>query len=339
MTSLPDLREFLTAAPRRVALVGHRNPDGDAIGSTLAMRRFLEPLGHACTVIVPSEYPSFLRFLAGVDDVLVADASPDETALAVREAELVVLQDFNSLDRIDKLGEWIAARGDDVPRVLIDHHLDPEPVADVAISDPTASSTCELVYRTIVELGMRERVTPAVAEALMTGILTDTGGFSYATSARLFRIVGELFDVGVDNERLQAAIFNSMSEKQLRLLGHCLANRMEVLHEYGAALITLSKRDYEHFDIQRGDTEGIVNYMLRMGEVELAAFITEQPKITKLSLRSKGDVDVRALARDHFKGGGHRNAAGGASYRGLRATVARFKAALAQRAEGVAEAG
>ena len=336
MNSLPELRGFLTDRPRRVLLVGHRNPDGDAIGSTLAMRRFLEPLGHAVDVAVPSPYPAFLDFLAGVEDVLVADVDPDATAAAVRAAELIVLQDFNSLERIDKLGEWIAAREGDVPRVLIDHHLDPEPVADVMISDTTASSTCELVYRTIVDLGMRERVTPAVAEALMTGILTDTGGFSYATSARLYRVVGELFDVGVDNERLQTAIFNSMSEKQLRLLGHCLANRMEVLPEFRAGLITLSKRDYEHFDIQRGDTEGIVNYLLRMGEVELAAFITEQPKITKLSLRSKGEVDVRAIARDHFKGGGHRNAAGGASYQGLRATVAKFKAALAERAAAAA---
>lgn len=332
MNSLPELREFLTAEPRRVLLVGHRNPDGDAVGSTLAMRRFLEPLGHRVAIAVPSAYPAFLEFLAGVEDILVADADPDATAAAVREAELIVLQDFNSLERIDTLGEWIAARGGEAPRVLIDHHLDPEPIADVTVSDTGASSTCELVYRTIVELGMRERVTPPVAEALMTGILTDTGGFSYATSARLYRVVGDLFDVGIDHERLQSAIFNSMSEKQLRILGHCLANRMEILPEYRAGLITLSKRDYEHFDIQRGDTEGIVNYLLRMADVELAAFITEQPKITKLSLRSKGEVDVRAIARDHFKGGGHRNAAGGASYQGLRATVGKFKAALAERA-------
>lgn len=337
MTTVPQLAEFLTAAPRRILLVGHRNPDGDAIGSTLAMRRFLEPLGHACAVAVPSPYPRFLEFLAGVEDVIVADASPEEAGRAVREAELIVLQDFNGLDRVDKLGEWIEARGDAVPRVLIDHHLDPQPIADVTVSDVTASSTCELVYRTIVDLGMRERVTPEIAEALMTGILTDTGGFSYATSARLFRVVGELFDVGVDNEHLQQALFNSMSEKQLRLLGHCLANRLEVLPAYRAALITLSKRDYEHFDIQRGDTEGIVNYMLRMGDVDLAAFITEQPKITKLSLRSKAEVDVRAIARDHFKGGGHRNAAGGASYQGLRATVAKFKRALAERDAATAE--
>ena len=339
MTSLQDLAEALRGESLDVLLVGHRNPDGDAIGSTLAMRRFLEPLGHRCTVAVPSGYPEFLRFLDGVGDVLVADDDPDAAAEAVREAQLIVLQDFNSLERVDKLGEWIGARRGAVPTVLIDHHLDPEPVADLTISDTSASSTCELVYRTIVDLGMRERITPAVAEALMTGILTDTGGFSYATSSRLFGVVSDLYDVGVDNEHLQTAIFNSMTEKQLRLLGHCLANRMEVLPEHNAGLITLSKRDYEHFDIQRGDTEGIVNYLLRMGTVELAAFITEQPKITKLSLRSKGEVDVRALARDYFKGGGHRNAAGGASYQGLRATVAKFKAALAERAAALSEAG
>ncbi len=328
MQTLDDLRDFLQQ-PRDITLVSHRNPDGDAIGSTLGMRRFLEQLNHTVHVIVPSEYPVFLNFLAGIDDVIVHDQETELGEKRLLEADLVMLLDFNSLDRIDKAGELIGTLT--CPKVLIDHHLFPEDVADVVVSDTSASSTCELVYRTVKDMGYGHLVGPHIAEALMTGILTDTGGLTYATNPTLFRVVAELFERGVDNEQLQDAIFNSFSEKQLRLLGHCLANRMEVFPEHHAGLITLTKRDYEHYNIQRGDTEGIVNYLLRMDGIELAAFITEQPNITKVSLRSKGDVNVQEMARDNFKGGGHKNAAGGYSHSGLRSTVSKFRNALAAR--------
>ena len=335
MTTLQDLRSFL-AQPREIALLSHRNPDGDAIGSTLGMRRYLEPLGHRVTVLVPSDYPAFLSFLDGVGEVLVYDKAPEECEGVLARAELVGLLDFNAMDRIDKLGEALAKVNAEAPRFLIDHHLEPEDMAAVTVSDTSAASTCELVFRTIKDMGDGARVTPHVAEALMTGILTDTGGFSYATNAALFRDVAELFDVGVDFERLQAAIFSGFTEKQLRILGHCLANRMEILPERRAGIITLTKRDYEQFDIQRGDTEGIVNQLLRIKGIELAAFITEQPNIVKLSLRSKGDISVQALAAKHFKGGGHKNASGGYSHTGLRSTVQKFKAALEEPELGLA---
>lgn len=335
MKTLQDLRSFL-AEPRDVVLLSHRNPDGDAIGSTLGMRRYLEPLGHRVTVLVPSEYPEFLEFLAGVSDVLAYDKVPEACEAVLAKAELVGLLDFNAIDRIDKLGEALTAQAPEIPRFLIDHHLEPEDMADVSVSDTTAASTCELVYRTIKGMGDRERVTPHVAEALMVGILTDTGGFSYAINAALLRDVAELLDIGVDFERLQTAIFSGFTEKQLRLLGHCLANRMELIPERRAGIITLTKRDYEQFDIKRGDTEGIVNQMLRIKGIDLAAFITEQPNIVKLSLRSRGDISVQALAAKHFKGGGHKNASGGYSHNGLRATVTKFKSALEEPELGLA---
>ncbi len=323
MESLPDLRTFLSQ-PRDIVLIGHRNPDGDAIGATLGMRRYLEGLSHRVTVLVPSDYPEFLGFLDGVEETLVFDKDAPACEAAIANAELIGLLDFNSIDRIDKLGELVLAKAD-TPRFLIDHHLYPEDMAQVTVSDTTASSTCELVFRTIKDMGDRERVTPYVVEPLLTGVLTDTGGFAYATSARLFREVAEMFDIGVDFEALQTALFSGYTEKQMRILGHCLANRMEVFPERKAGLITLTKRDYEQFEIQRGDTEGIVNQMLRIQGIDLAAFITEQPNIVKLSLRSRGDIDVQAIASEHFKGGGHKNAAGGHSYSGLRNTVTRFK--------------
>ena len=162
----------------------------------------------------------------------------------------------------------------------------------------------------------------------MTGILTDTGSFKYSTSPKLFRIVADLLERGVDDYALQDVIFNSLTEKQLRLLGHVLDNRMEILHEYKTGIFTLTKRDYENFDIQRGDTEGIVNYLLMLKNVKVAVFIHEQPTIVKISMRSKGDFSVQEICRKHFRGGGHKNASGGASYSSLNATVNKFKKLL-----------
>ena len=164
--------------------------------------------------------------------------------------------------------------------------------------------------------------------AFSLAFLRIRGPFKYSTSAKLFRIVAQLLEAGVDDYLLQDLIFNSMNEKQLRLLGHCLYNRMEILDEYRTGIIILTKEDYTNYDIKRGDTEGVVNYLLKMKKIVMAAFITEQPTIVKISLRSKGDFSVQEIARKHFKGGGHKNAAGGASFKGLRTTVNRFKELL-----------
>ena len=211
---------------------------------------------------------------------------------------------------------------------MIDHHLFPEPFADYVLSETSASSTCELVYDFIHLMDMAEELDQVIGECLFTGILTDTGSFKYSNSPKLFRTVANLLEIGVDDLRLQDLIFNSMDEKQLRILGHCLYNRMEILPEFQTGIITLTKEDYAYFDIQRGDTEGVVNFLLKLRNVKLAAFIHEQPKIVKLSLRSKGDIDVQEMAKRHFRGGGHKNAAGGASFHSLAVTVRRFKEIL-----------
>ncbi|MCB0639908.1 MAG: bifunctional oligoribonuclease/PAP phosphatase NrnA [Lewinella sp.] len=325
MDNLQDLQRLLHV-PQDVVIVTHRNPDGDAIGSSLGLSLFLQKNGHNVKVIAPSEYPDFLAWMPQASDILIYDNEVEETTEVVRKATFICCLDFNSLDRIDKVGELIMESK--VPRLMIDHHLFPEPFADFQLSDTSASSTCELVYDFITLLGATHQIDPSIGDCLFTGILTDTGSFKYSTSPKLFRAVAELLDLGVDDVRLQDLIFNSLEEKQLRILGHCLYNRMEVLPEFNTAIITLTKEDYAHFDIQRGDTEGVVNFMLQMRQVKLAAFIHEQPTIVKLSLRSKGDIDVQEIAKRHFRGGGHKNAAGGASFHSLRATVRRFKELL-----------
>ncbi|MBL7804440.1 MAG: bifunctional oligoribonuclease/PAP phosphatase NrnA [Saprospiraceae bacterium] len=317
-----ELRQLLII-PQNVAIFSHRNPDGDAIGSSLALRHYLEQYGHTVHVLFPSEYPEELEFLPGAEEILIWDIHTEECKHVLQQKNVFFFLDFNSLSRIDKMGDFVK----NLPgkRILIDHHLYPEPIAEHTFSEPEASSTCELVYRFIDAMGDSVRVNPKVGECIYTGIVTDTGSFRHATNPRVFRIVADLIDRGMDDTAVQDSIFNSQKEKNLRLLGHCLANRMEYWPELRTALIWLSKKDYEQFSIQRGDTEGIVNYLLTIKDVKMAAFIHNQPTIVKLSLRSKGDLDVQEICRKHFNGGGHKNAAGAFSHDSLKATIEKFK--------------
>ncbi|MFK7933709.1 MAG: bifunctional oligoribonuclease/PAP phosphatase NrnA [Saprospiraceae bacterium] len=326
MENLAQLKELLTY-PKDIVIISHRNPDGDAIGSSMALYYYLKrSLGHSVTVMVPSEYPVNLGWIPDTDKILIHDIDTEACDNKVKKADIIFCLDFNSLDRIDKLGKVV--EGVKAHKVMIDHHLFPDPFPDFVLSDTSASSTCELVYDFIEMLGDAGKIDPDMAEAMYTGILTDTGSFKYAISPKLFRIVAQLLEKGVDDLKLQDLIFNSLKEKNLRLLGYCLDQTMEILPEYKTGIITLTKEDYAHFDIKRGDTEGIVNYLLKMRDIKLAAFITEQPTIVKLSLRSKGDFNVQEIMKKHFRGGGHKNAAGGASFKGLRYTLRKFKGLL-----------
>lgn len=325
MENVQELKTFLSI-PRDIVITTHRNPDGDAIGSSLALYHYLNKYGHTVRVVTPSEYPDFLSWMPDADKIVVYDIDSERTGELIERADVIFCLDFNSLDRIDKVGELIAPAK--AKKVMIDHHLYPENFADFVLSDTQASSTCELIYVFIDLLDDKKSIDLIIAESIFTGILTDTGSFKYSTSGKLFRIVGELLDKGVDDKRIQDLVFNCLKEKHLRLLGHCLTNRMEILEEYKTGIITLTKDDYARYEIQRGDTEGIVNYLLKLKNIKVAAFITEQPTIVKISLRSKGDFSVQEIAKKHFKGGGHKNAAGGASFQNLKATVKKFKALL-----------
>ena len=297
MENIQELKAILSV-PKDIVITTHRNPDGDAIGSTLALYHYLNKHGHTVRMISPSEYPDFLSWMCEVDQIIIYDIDAEQSAELINRADIIFCLDFNSLDRIDKVGELIAPTKS--VKVMIDHHLYPD----------------------------KQNIDQIVSECIFTGILTDTGSFKYGTSGKLFRIVGELLERGVDDQKIQDLVFNSLKEKHLRLLGHCLNHRMEILEEYNTGIITLTKDDYARYEIQRGDTEGIVNYLLKIKTLKLAAFITEQPTIVKISLRSKGDFSVQEIAKKHFKGGGHKNAAGGASFQNLKATVKKFKALL-----------
>lgn len=313
----------LIRQPSRVVIVTHKNPDGDALGSTLALAAVLQKLLHTVTVVLPNDFPPLFNFLPGIDKVIIGEMNPEDAMSAFEKADIIFCLDFNSLDRIDRFGlDVMASRA---VKILIDHHIDPEPFADHIISKTEASSTAELVYDFLVDNSLEKYIDIQIAEALYTGILMDTGSFRYATNPHVFEIAAALKRMGMDDYMLQIRLFNSMTEKQLKLLGHCLANRMELMSEYQAGIIWLNKDDYRTWSIGRGDTEGIVNYILMVRNMKMAVFIAEQQNVTKLSFRSKGNINVQEICHTYFNGGGHRNASGGQLKASVEETLAKVK--------------
>lgn len=319
---MDSLRQLIRQ-PSHVVIVTHKNPDGDALGSTLALAAVLNKLLHNVTVVLPNDYPPVFNFLTGIEKVIIGEMTPDVAVAAFERAEIIFCLDFNSLDRIDRFGlDVMASRA---VKVLIDHHIDPEPFADYSISKPEASSTSELIYDFLLDMNLDKYIDVPVAESLYTGILMDTGSFRYGTNPRVFEISAALKRIGMDDYMLQIRLFNSMTEKQLKLLGYCLANRMELIPEHQAGIIWLDKEDYKNWAIGRGDTEGIVNYILMVRNMKLAVFITEQQNVTKLSFRSKGNINVQEICHNYFNGGGHRNASGGQIKASIEETLTKVK--------------
>ncbi|HHH52182.1 MAG TPA: bifunctional oligoribonuclease/PAP phosphatase NrnA [Bacteroidetes bacterium] len=325
MDRVKEISKFLVI-PRDIVILSHRNPDGDAIGSSTALKLFLEKSGHTARIIFPSDFPDIYSFLPKTDDIIIYDFEKEKVEKIIDKTEVIFFLDFSGLDRIDKIGEFVLSSN--ALKIHIDHHIDPEPIADHVLWDTKASSTSELVFDFINLLNGAKDIDEEVAIALMTGIITDTGSFKYSTTSKTFLTASKLMEYNIDLNALQNKIYNSLTEKQLRLIGHALDNRMEIIPEYHAGLIYLTKQDYKDFDIQRGDTEGLVNYLLMIKNVKIAALITEQPTIIKISLRSKGDISVQEIARKNFNGGGHKNAAGGHVYAKLESVLKRFKSIL-----------
>ncbi len=323
----PDFTEVkqLLATPKDIIIFGHRNPDGDAIGSSLGLKHYLQKSGHAVKVLFPSDYPANFGWMKEVDDCLIYDHDEKRCTEVIEKAEIAFFLDFNSLSRIDKMG--VLAK-DVETKINIDHHLDPDYFADYLWWKHEASSTCEMVYKFIVKLGDEHKIDTTIGECLFTGLITDTGSFKFATNPDVYTICASLKQIGVDDRLIQQRLFQNQDEKHLRILGHALSQRMQIFPEFRTGLIYLSRKDFDHFNIQRGDTEGIVNYLLSLQNVRMAIFVTQQPNIIKLSLRSKGQFSVQQIAAKYFNGGGHHNASGGYMHAGLGVVLDKIKALL-----------
>lgn len=321
-TDFQKISDLLTH-PSRILITTHTNPDGDAIGSSLALSAYLVKKNHQVNVMVPDPFPEFLAWVPGQDNVLIFRKEPENCKSAIEAAEIIFSVDYNNLDRLNEAG--ILVKQSKAVKVLIDHHLFPSPLFDLKISVPATSSTSELIYDFILASGDADLLDKSIAECIYAGIITDTGSFSYSCNyVKTYQIVAELFRLGIDGEHIHRLIYDTYSENRLRLLGYSISEKLVVLPDHHTAYITLSKEELQKFDYQVGDTEGVVNYALSMKNINLAALFMERDGQVKISFRSKGHFSVDVLARNHFQGGGHRNASGANCDTSLEQTVQLF---------------
>lgn len=329
MQNLPAFKEFMNQ-PRKVVIVTHVKPDADALGSSLGLAGYLKKKGHTVKVITPSDYPDFLTWMPGNSEVLIFQKDKPKAAEAfISQSDIVFCLDFSSLQRINELGRMVEKAA--AKKVLIDHHLEPEKFAEFEQWDDTAASTAELVYKLIRDIGDEDLVDQNIANCLYAGIMTDTGGFRHPnTTYEVFQIASALVAHGADPSGVSKLIYDTNTLERLRLMGFVLSEKLNVLPEYRTAFITLSAEELKKFGSQTGDTEGLVNYGLSIKGIRLSALISDRKENIKLSFRSLGSFSVNELARKHFEGGGHRNAAGGQTNLTLDETVKKFLDLLPQ---------
>ena len=326
MFNISALKELISR-PSRVVIVTHFRPDADALGSSLGLAGFLRQKGHEVRVITPGDFPPFLSWMPGADEVLCVlrhhPKSQQEAEGFIAAADVIFCLDFNGLGRIESLGEPVGRSS--AVKVMIDHHLEPEDFAQHRYWDVKAASTAQIIYRLIDELGEVSCVNADVADCLYAGLMTDTGGFRHNnTHEQEFQVAAELVRHGARPHAVAHHVYDSNTLNRLRLHGHVLCHKLVVLPEYHAAYMTLSSQEYIQFQSQTGDTEGLVNSGLSVKGIRLSAFFQERDGEIRISLRSVGGFSVNEFARRHFNGGGHFNAAGGSSRESLDEVVARF---------------
>ncbi len=314
----------LLATPKHIVIIPHKNPDGDAIGSTLGLYHYLKKYNHHTTVITPNDYPNFLKWIPGENTILKYDSQTNDCNQFIEKADIIFTLDFNALHRTGNM-ESVLEQSEAI-KILIDHHQEPHSYAQYVFSDVSMSSTCQMVYHFIDMLGDQDKIDTNIATCLYVGIMTDTGSFRFpSTSSTTHRIVADLIEKGANHADIHNSVYDTNSYERLQLLG-CALNNLKVIPELRTAYITLSQEELNKYNFRKGDTEGVVNYGLSLDNIVLAAIFIEdkQEGIIKISLRSKGNFSVNDFSRAHFNGGGHINAAGGRSDLSLKETIKKF---------------
>jgi phosphoesterase RecJ-like protein len=310
-----------------IVIVTHVSPDGDAIGSSMGLYHYLVDMGNQVSVIVPNSFPQFLKWIEDVDKVIEYDQQPDLAEKLVGEAQLIFCLDFNVLKRIKDLGELV--RQSKAKKVMVDHHPYPEDFANVTISYPSISSTSELIFRLICRMGDFDQISKAGAEAIYTGMMTDTGAFTYnSNSPEIYYIIGQLLVKGIDKDQIYKNVYHNYSEHRFRMMGYMLSEKMKIYPDQSTALLYLTKEEQDRFHRKKGDTEGFVNIPLSIKGIVFTAMFREDTDMIKLSFRSSGKFPSNIFAAEYFNGGGHLNAAGGEFYGTLEDAVRKFEDAL-----------
>jgi len=319
-----EVKDLLNSA-KNIVITTHYRPDGDAVGSSMALFHVLKQLNKNVTVVFPSGYANFLAWMPDLGENIVYDDSKESTVSnLITEADVLFSLDYNSPERTNKLSPMLLeAKGQ---KIIIDHHPEPNmEYANHVFSDISYSSTCEMLYDFFTRCGYDDLINTTVTNCLYTGILTDTGRFKYACSARLMHVVSKLYEKGLEDLKVIDQVFDSEPLTKLQFQSHCILNRMQIFEEKGAAIIYATEEDFKRFKYEPGFTEGLVNYPLQIKGVGFSAFVAPAEKFSKISLRSKGDFAVNSIANEHFNGGGHKNAAGGIYYANVKSTVNALK--------------
>ncbi len=323
--SIKDLKELLGRS-KDIAIVSHHNPDGDAMGCSLGLAHVLRAIGKEVTVIMPNTPAQYLQWMPGADAIIAFESEKERTIEVIRKADVLFCLDFNRADRTRDLEQPIR---DAKKKVVIDHHQEPAAFADILISDVSASSTCQMVHDVVVTMGYGDFISEDAATCLYTGMVTDSGSFRFrSTTGHTMRVAADLLDKGVDIDRVHSSISDDNTVDRLKLLGFTLGERMDVRADQQAVIMWLSKADLDRFNYKPGDTEGFVNYGLSISGIRLSAFFIERADGIKISLRSKGDLPVNELTKQHFDGGGHINAAGGRTKESMYEAIAKFNRLL-----------
>jgi len=313
----------------KIVITTHHKPDADALGSSLGLYHFLKNQGKEVTVVTPTDYPEFLHWMPGNDDVVNFDHSPDRAVYLASEADVIFCLDFNDLKRINKFGEFVAESK--AIKVMVDHHRDPKGFDDYRLWTINTSSTAELIYDFIVKFGGSEALNSDMASCLYAGIMSDTGSFRFdSTTSQTHRAAADLIDHGAESAKIHALLLDNFTLNRFRLMGYVLYKKLEVLPELNTALVYLTAEEIKEFNIKTGDTEGFVNFGLSIEGVVFSTLIIDRTALVKMSFRSSGQFPCNEFASEHFDGGGHRNASGGVSHETLTEVVDRFKSVLPQ---------
>lgn len=306
-----------------IVIVTHWSPDGDAMGSSLGLYHYLLTLDKSVKVLVPNAYPEFLEWMPGNKQVINFQENEKKGAKLIDGADLIFTLDFNSYKRLEKLGDLLAKSS--APKILIDHHQQPDDYASLSFHDVAACSTCELVFEWIVGMGGKKQIDKKIAACLYTGIMTDTGSFRYpCVNTNTHLILSELLKTGIVPADIHSAVYDNYSLQRLKLLGFSLSEKMKIVEGLPVAYFTLTEAELKTFNYQKGDTEGLVNYPFSIKGIKVCALFNESEGMIKISFRSKGKIDMNTFARKYFSGGGHINAAGGKSNDSLADTENKF---------------
>ena len=317
-----ELSDYLNRADN-ILLICHINPDGDSIGSMLALFSYLSSKGKNVGMISPNYLQEFLLWMKGADRINIFIRDRNICLKQIEKADLIIMLDFNQSNRLGEAEKPVLQSS--ARKVVIDHHLDSDNFYDLIISDPGRSSTAEIIHELVCMLndGLFNEIS--YAEAIYVGIITDTGNFEHGSfTGNTFRLIADLLDTGIDKDRIFNLVFNNFTESRTRLLGYALYEKMVVIPEYKTAYITLTRDELKRFNYHRGDTEGFVNLPLSINGIDFSALFIEKEGFIKISFRSRGDFSVNSFAGKYFQGGGHFNAAGGDYYDSLENTVSYF---------------